>query len=350
MRIQNAFRLGFVATLGVGAGLLVLGSIVSLQTVFVYIGAALFAALGLDPIVSGLAKRGMPRWAALLTVVVGLLGVLALLVWIVVPVIVDQISRLVNLLPVVALYLQDNNVVEELQRQLPFLDIDALFAELTNFLSTPTNITSIAGGILQAAFVIGTGAFGALIILILTLYFTASLPTMKRGLYQLVPASRRERFADLAEQISQSVGRYVTGQATIGVINGSLSFIFLSIIGAPFPAVLACIAFFFSLIPLVGTLTGSIIIVLLCLVPGLGAPTTAIIAGIYYLVYMQVEAYLLSPNIMRRAVKVPGAVVVIAALAGGILLNILGALIAIPTAAAVILIVRQVLIPRQNAL
>jgi predicted PurR-regulated permease PerM len=114
--------------------------------------------------------------------------------------------------------------------------------------------------------------------------------------------------------------------------------------------VLAFVAFLFSLIPLVGTLSGSFIIVLVCLIPGLGSPLTGLVAAIYYLIYMQVEAYVLSPNIMRRAVAVPGAVVVIAALAGGSLLGILGALIAIPVAASILLIIKQVLIPRQNEL
>jgi predicted PurR-regulated permease PerM len=98
----------------------------------------------------------------------------------------------------------------------------------------------------------------------------------------------------------------------------------------------------------VGTLTGSTIIVLTCLIPGLATPTTALIAAIYYLIYMQIEAYVLSPRIMNRAVSVPGAVVVIAALAGGALLGLLGALIAIPVAASILIIYRQVVIPRQN--
>jgi predicted PurR-regulated permease PerM len=77
---------------------------------------------------------------------------------------------------------------------------------------------------------------------------------------------------------------------------------------------------------------------------------TAIAAAVYYLIYMQVEAYVLSPNIMNRAVSVPGSIVVIAALAGGSLLGVLGALIAIPVAAAALMIIKQVVIPRQNEL
>ncbi len=75
-----------------------------------------------------------------------------------------------------------------------------------------------------------------------------------------------------------------------------------------------------------------------------------LLVGIWYLIYMQVEAYVISPNVMNRAVKVPGVVVVVAALAGGTLLGILGALIAVPVAAAILLIIKQVIIPRQNAL
>ena len=97
-----------------------------------------------------------------------------------------------------------------------------------------------------------------------------------------------------------------------------------------------------------GTLTGSTIIVLTCLIPGLGSPLTALVALIYYAIYMQVEAYILSPRIMNRAVSVPGAVVVIAALAGGSLLGLLGALVAIPVAASILIIYRQVIVPRQN--
>ena len=100
-----------------------------------------------------------------------------------------------------------------------------------------------------------------------------------------------------------------------------------------------------SLIPLVGTLTGSAIVTVVALSM---SPTTAIIVAIYYVVYMQVEAYLISPRVMSKAVAVPGAVVVVAALAGGTLLGVLGALVAIPVAASVMLILKQVLVPRQN--
>ena len=139
------------------------------------------------------------------------------------------------------------------------------------------------------------------------------------------------------------------GQATLALSTASLSFIFLTFIcKVQYSVLLAFIAFLFSLVPLVGTLTGSRHHVGSAAVQRLA--DTALWVAIYYLVYMQVEAYVINPRIMNRAVKVPGVVVVIAALAGGTLLGILGALIAIPVAASVLLIIKQVVIPRQNEL
>ena len=256
MKIQNAFRVGLIGTLGVGLGMLIITSVVSLQTIIVYIGAALFIALGLDPAVSWLQKRKFPRWAAILTVVAGVVGVLTGLVFAVVPIIVDQVSALSRAIPDLVKAVNTANFLADIQKQFPGLDVDAVVKSATDFLGT--NLTAITTTAIQSGLAIISGLFGALIIVILTLYFTASLNSMKRGVYQLVPASKRERFADLSDQITTAVGRYVVGQAALAACNGVLSFIFLSIIGAPFPALLAFIACLFSLIPLVGTITGSV--------------------------------------------------------------------------------------------
>ncbi len=349
MKIQNAFRLGLFGGLGVLVAVGIGAAVGTLATIITYIGAAIFLALGLDPAVSWLEKHRFPRWLAILTVLTFVLAVFTGLVFAVVPVIVAQTSNLINgLTPLIAaLGDQDNNWVANVQKNLPdYIDLQAIIAGTLEFIKN--NITSIGGGVLQVGLGIASGAFGVIIVLILTLYFVASLNSMKRGLYQLVPASKRAGFTDLAEQISHSVGRYVVGQATLALFNGILSFIFLTIVNAEYPALFAFIAFLFSLVPLVGTLSGSILITLSCLVFD-GVPT-ALAVGIYYIIYMQVEAYVLNPNIMNRAVKVPGVIVVIAALAGGTLLGILGALIAIPVAASILLIINQVVVPRQNEL
>lgn len=350
MKIQNAFRLGLFGMLGAGLGLLLLGMVSSLGTIITYIGVALFLALGLEPMISWLEKKRVPRWAAIVIVLVCVVGVFVGLVFAILPIIIEQMTTLVNSISKyfrTGIQLQDAK--EWLNTQFgAYFDVNGTWDTVSTWISNPTNIGDIAGGALSVGATIASFLFGALIVLILTLYFAASMNPMKRSLYQLVPASKRARFADISEQVTGAVGRFVIGQVALALCNGILSFIFLSIIGAKLAAVFAFLAFMFSLIPLVGTISGSVIIVLSQLL--LASPATAIAAAIYYLVYMQVEAYVLSPNIMSRAVSVPGTVVVIAALAGGTLLGILGALIAIPVAASILLIVKQVVIPRQDEL
>lgn len=347
MKLHNPFRTALVATLGVGLGILLIGSIESLSTVLLYVGTALFISLGLEPVIAFLERRRLPRWLAVVITLILVLSAFAGIVLIVLPVIIAQVTQLIEqILRLVTRPTFAADVEVWITGLFPNLDVERVLTESQNWLID--NLGDITGGVINASVSVVTGLFGAFIVLILTIYLTASTPSLKRAVYQLVPASKRPRFIDLAEQITDSVGYYVMGQATMGVINGVLSAIYLSIIGAPFAAVLAVIAFFFSLIPLVGTLTGSTIIVLACLIPGLGSPGTALAAAIYYLIYMQIEAYVISPRIMSRAVSVPGAVVVVAALAGGSLLGLLGALIAIPVAASILIIYRQVLIPRMN--
>lgn len=353
MKILNPFRLGLFGGLGVLVAVLIGTAVGSLATILTYVGAALFLALGVDPLVSWLEKHGWKRAIAILVVLVGLLAVVAGFVLAIIPVIADQVSNLIEQAPDLIDQLFTQNGLETWWNDtIPWLSYSDVQQNVIDFVNE--NLGAITGGVLTTVIGIASGAFGAVIVLILMLYFVASLGSIKRGLYQLVPATKREKFIDIAEQIMDSVGRYVVGQVSMGLINGILSIIFLSVLGwilgdpIEYAALLAFLAFLFSLIPLVGTITGSIIITLAVLAFD-GWPAVLIV-GIWYLVYMQVEAYVISPNVMNRAVKVPGVVVVVAALAGGTLLGILGALVAIPVAAAILLIVKQVIIPRQNEL
>ncbi|MBX3193626.1 MAG: AI-2E family transporter [Microbacteriaceae bacterium] len=354
MKIQNAFRLGLFGGLGVLVAVAIGGGITVLGPIITYVGAALFLALGIDPAVSWLERHKLPRWAAILIVLIGILAVFAGLVLAIIPVIADQVGNLISQAPQIIDTLANEKAIESWwSNNLGWLGTYANAKDqVVGFLND--NLGSITTGLLNTVLGIASGAFGGVIVLILTLYFVASLASIKRGLYQLIPATKREKFIDISEQITQSVGRYVIGQVTLGLANGVLTLIFMTVLGwilgnpIDYAALFAFLAFLFSLIPLVGTISGAVVITL---ATWLFEPWPAVlIVAIWYLVYMQVEAYVFSPTIMNRAVKVPGVVVVVAALAGGTLLGILGALIAIPVAAAILLIVKQVIVPRQNEL
>ena len=340
----NPFMYGLLGALGVLVALVLGGIVNQLATVLVYIGVAIFLALGLDPIVSFL-ERKLPRPAAVAIVVAGVVLAFAGVILAIVPILVEQVANLIENGPQMVKDIMASDWFKDLNAQFGSTFEDAANGVLS-FLQDPGNLADIGGGVFAVGAGIAGGFTGVTIVLILTLYFMASLRSMKSVAARFVPAYQRDTFSGLLDDVSGAVGRYVIGQASLALVNGVLSLIFLSIIGAPVPALLALIAFIGSMIPLVGTLSASIINSLICLIV---SPVTALIAFVYYLVYMQIEAYVLSPRIMNKAVAVPGALVVIAAVAGGALGGILGALVAIPVAASVIIIVQKVVFPTQDS-
>ena len=189
--------------------------------------------------------------------------------------------------------------------------------------------------------------FSVIITLVLTIYFLASLPAIKQVIYRLAPASRRARSQYLADEIFRGVSGYITGMFMIVTIASGCSLIFMNIIGLrDYSLALAFMVALFCFIPVVGS---SMAMITVALVGFATSPSIGIATIIYFLIYQQIDAYLLYPTIMKRTVKVPGALVVLSALIGGILLGIIGALIAIPTAAALLLLYREVLQPHLDA-
>ena len=319
------------------------GAVGTLATILTYVGAALFLALGLDPLVTWLEKHKVPRWLAILTVLVGVLGVFAGLVFALIPVIVEQVNQPGHAdQRLIVPGIQDGTLLEGIQDNLPVASRSTTILDqsstsgsgqetITSSAAACSGRLGIASGVVRRRSSCSSSCS--------TSWHRSN--SIKRGLYQLVPASKRPRFVDIAEQISDSVGRYVIGQVDPRALQrlfaaASSSSIFVGAVStrpcsrsSP-----SCSRSSRSWEPSPPRSSS-------CSAPAVQRlqPAHSSWSRIWYLVYMQVEAYVLNPRIMKRAVKVPGVVVVIAALAGGTLLGILGALIAIPVAAAVLLII-----------
>lgn len=353
MRILNPFRAGLFAGLGVLVAIALGAAFTSIGQILTYVGAALFLALGLDPMITWLETRKVPRWAAIIIVLVAFAGLIAGLVFAIIPVIADQVGKAADAIPGVIDRFANGEIGAWLTATFPWLPTQSFIDSAVQWFST-LDYSQIGLGVLNFGFAVLTGLAGALIILILTIYFTASTANIKRALYRLIPASKRPLFVEIAEEVSVSIGRFVMGQGALGLLNGVLTGIMLGVVfplfGLPvdYWALLAFLAMLGSMIPLVGTITATVLNTLLVLL--FNGPASALAVGIYAVIYMQLEAYFVSPRIMAEAVKVPGPVVVIAALAGGALLGLLGALVAIPVAAAIILIINKVYVPRQDTL
>ncbi|XNZ00839.1 AI-2E family transporter [Micrococcus luteus] len=334
---------GFLLTTGVGLALLIYWMLAANRELILWILAALFIALGLDPIVRKIESWGAPRSVGVLAAVLGLAGVAAAFLSLLVPTVVEQSAEFVNRVPQTIQDVMGSAVFHDLDRQ--FQIRDAVDTQVQTWTQDQQALNQVFGGLVGIGQFLLNAAFSTLVVLVLTLYFLASLPAMKYWLYRMAPRSRRVRVEYLAEKITSSVGHYVMGQSFVALLNGTVAFVAMAIAGTPYAALLAFFAGMMAFIPLVGAMIGGMIITAISLT--VDWQTAALFAAVYF-VYLQIEAYVVSPRVMARAVAVPAAVAVIAVIAGGTLLGVLGAIMAIPTAAAVMLLVREVFIPRQD--
>ncbi|RKT31695.1 putative PurR-regulated permease PerM [Microbacterium sp. AG1240] len=343
--LASPFGVGFFITLGGLAAVLLGIAISNLSTVIIYVAFALFAALGLDPLVRFLGRRGLSRAWSIVVVSIAFAGVLVGILLLIIPTVVRQVTQFISDAPGLVSDFMRSDVYQWLEAN--FGDsVTDIVAEVQKFLTDPGNIAAIGGGVLQVGITIGTGISGIIIVIVLSLYFLASLPNMKTAFVRLVPARNRAGVADMTEQITDSVGGYLMGMVVLAFCNAVVAFFLLLFLGFPFPALMAVVAFCITLIPLVGSVLfwaiGTILVLFV-------DPIDALIFAGIYLVYMQLEAYVLTPRVMNRTISVPGSLVVIGALVGGTLLGLLGALVAIPVTASILLIVKQVVVPRQDA-
>ncbi len=342
--INRPFVAGFFLVFG-GLAAWALGmAIGNLATIWIYITFALFVALGLDPIVQRLQKHTTRAWAITIVYFVFALVMVAVL-WLVVPTVISQIAQFIRDLPQMIAAFQKTDTFAWLVTQFGDQAPD-LLAELQKFLTNPGNIAAIGGGVLQIGVTIGTSISGLIIIIVLSLYFLSTLPEIKQAFYRMVPARSRPLTAELTEEITDSVGGYLGGMVMLAFFNSVVTFLLYTILQLPFPALMAIVAFSITIIPLVGTVLfwgiGSVVALV-------SDPVAALIFAIAYLVYMQLEAYVLTPRVMNKAISVPGSLVVIGALVGGTLMGLLGALVAIPVTASILLIIKKVFIPKQDA-
>ncbi|WP_374954223.1 AI-2E family transporter [Arthrobacter sp. MYb227] len=334
---------GFLFTVGVGLALLGYFLLTNVGSLVIWIAVALFIALGLDPIVRFFIARGLSRTVGVLITIVLLLGVAGGLIGTIIPTIVTQTSQFIERAPEIVDGFLKSEFFVNLDKQ--YQVSDRISEEITKFFSDTGAVGGIFGGVLGVGSVVAQGMFGALIVLVLAIYFLASLPALKAFGYRLAPRSKRESVQKLGDTITRSVGNYVMGQAFVALLNAAVALTLMSILKVPFAALLTMFVAILAFIPLVGAVIAGILVSLISLTLGW---QSAVIYAACYFSYLQLEAYFVSPRVMQKAVSVPGAVAVISVIAGGTLLGVAGALMAIPTAAAAMLILREVFITRQD--
>ena len=296
---------------------------------------SIFLAVAMGPGVDLYQHRArMPRGVAILFVYLTILGAIVGLGLLVVPPIVTGVNHFVGKVPTYVQDLRKNPTVRKYDNKYHVTQkLDKEAKKLPSRLGTAASaLTSVTVGVFSAIFQLVT-------VLVLTFFFLLDGKRMVEwGLRQL-PPERSERTRSVMQDVYQATSGYVVGNLIISVIAGTGTYVVLMILGVPFAVPLSVLMAFLDLIPLVGATIGGVGIGIVAAISDF--PTALIVWAIYFIVYQQIENNILQPVIYRRTVALHPLVVLIAVLIGGSQLGVLGALIAIPVAAGLQILVKD---------
>ncbi|WP_369819720.1 AI-2E family transporter [Actinoplanes sp. TFC3] len=332
---RNPFLIGLTGGLGVIVAYGIFLGLRNAASILVLIFIALFLAIGLNPAITRMQSWGLPRWLAVTTMALTVVALLCGGVVALIPPVVTQTGQLVENVPDFITSLQRSKTVNELITRYDVM------SKVQGAINAGT-VTNALGGVVGGAKLLFGTIFNVLTVIVLTIYFMAAFERIKRAGYALVPASRRTRVQLLTDEILAKVGAYMVGALAIAVLAGLSTWVFAVVVGLAYPFALAVVVAVCDLIPQIGATLGAVIVSLIGLADSL---TTGIICIVFFIIYQQIENYLIYPNVMKRSVKVSDVAAVTAALLGVALFGVIGALVAIPMVAAIQLIVREVVNP-----
>jgi predicted PurR-regulated permease PerM len=328
-------RWGFFLTVGVLLAWVVAQALVLAHDLLILVLVAMFLAVSLDPAVRWLTKRGMKRGPAVALIVVVLVGILAAFLISVIPPLVNQFTTLVHNMPAYLGRLEERSRrYQDLNLRYHLSDrLEGIVGQLPERLASGlVGFTSRVVSVIAAA----------LTVLVFTIYFLLDLPRLRRGVVRLFPVDRRPRYGAMVDVVVDKVGTYMIGRLTIGLIGGVVAGIALAVLGIPYALPLAILIGLLDVIPLLGHPAGSIVAVAVALFTVPLWPTTVVLVAVL-LGYQQVENYLIGPRVLGQSVEISSAAVLLATLIGAAILGVVGALMAIPIAAAVkVLLVQQI--------
>jgi predicted PurR-regulated permease PerM len=335
------FRWGAFASLGVLATLAAAAAVYTARAVLIRAAIALFVAISLDPAVRWLVRKGVRRSVAVTIIFAIVLALTAAFLMSVIPAMVSQFRGLVDDLPRYLNQLQDRS-----SRYRELSDRYNLTKQIQSVISSlPSRLGSGLFGLTGRIF----GAlFSTLTVLVLAIYFMADLPRLRNGVVRLFPRARRSQMGRVADVVIDKVGAYMIGNILISLVAGLAAFVCLTALKVPFSVPLAFVVALTDLIPMIGATLGAIIVVLLTLFTK-GLWPAAVLVAIFFLIYQQLENYFIAPRILKSSVNLSAAAVLLAGLIGATALGLVGALMAIPVAAAVRVLLTEQLQARDAA-
>jgi predicted PurR-regulated permease PerM len=327
------------------ATLLVLRLLSATRDLIVWMLVALFLAMALNPAV----ERVQRRWVKRRGVAVGIVFVLALLVIVgiaatFVPTLVREVNDFANAVP---------GYVDDLTKGRGKLGFLERKYEIVEKIRDAISKSGVAGllGLTGTALSVTKSIFNTIVAVItitfLTLFMLLEGPAWVERFYALLPDRSRDRWRRVGKDIYKAVGGYVTGNLAISVIAGSIATFVLLILGVPYAVALGLLVGIFDLIPLAGATIAAVVV---STVGFLHSTTAGIVLVVFFVVYQQIENQVIQPVVYGRTVQLSPLAVLVSVLAGAQLAGIVGALGAIPIAAAIQVVTLDVLAQRGSRL
>jgi predicted PurR-regulated permease PerM len=327
------------ATLTVVIVLALVAAAWAVRNILLLVLVAAVLAVGLDPSVRRLQGWGLPRGLAVATIFLAAVAFVAGFGFLVIPPLVSEVRELAQDIPgFVDRLARSSSFFGDLQRR---FDLSERLRNLTE--NIPSAASASFGAVFGVTRSVASVIFNLITIAILTIYFLLSLPRGRKLAEDLLERDQDDR--TLAEALER-VGGYVSGNITISIIAGVVSYVALRIIGVPFAAALAMWVAVADLIPTVGATLGAVVAVIVAAFAGLGQ---LIATAVFFVAYQQAENYFIAPRVMKRAVDLSPAAVIVSVLIGGSLAGLAGALLALPMAAAAKVVVRDLYLNKRLA-
>jgi predicted PurR-regulated permease PerM len=333
---ERFVRFGILAWAGIGVivlAYLLMRLLVYVNPVVPPLLLAVVVVYVLNPVVTALERRGVPRAAGAGVVYVLFICVVALAVSLLVPLVTRQVGQVVDHFPTYVADAQDQiRRVAARFGQEPNFRLDA--DQVRNWLAAGDNrqaVTRYLTGLRSFTTSLLSGLIIFVIGPIMAFYLLVDLPRLQRGAMALVPPGRREEMRSLMDRISQAVGGFFRGQLLVALFVGVASSIGLWAVGLPFWLLVGIVAGVFNLVPLIGPFIAGGLAVVIALVGG--EPLTALWAALVLLAVQQLDNHLISPNVMSRTVQLHPVVVMLALLVGASFAGLFGMLVIVPLVA-----------------
>jgi predicted PurR-regulated permease PerM len=308
----------------------------ALRDVIVLLVVVFIIVIALEPFVHKLSEQGIPRALSIIVLYLAIISLLSIILYFLIPPIANQLKELTFNFP----YYQD---------KISQIDLGGATSTISKILDDlSSKLSSVTGNIITGIVSVFGGVVSTVTVLVLTYYFLVDKQGVAKMTLKLIPKNQQGKFVETINKVSVKLSDWIQGQLVLMLVVGVVDWIALSIIGIPYALVLGVLSGLLEIVPVIGPVVAAVFAVFIALVAS-AALWKIIAVVVVYIIVQQLENHILVPKIMQKAVGLSPIVVIIAILIGSKLLGVGGALLAVPIAAGLQVLIEEYSVGRKQS-